>query len=59
MVWDHPINDSLWINALTLLLIGCLWLIALSVVAVTALALGRGLRAIAEKINDWYERHPV
>lgn len=59
MVWDYPINDSLWINTLTVLLIGFGWLTFLSVVAVASIATGRGLRELVDTINDWYQRHPV
>lgn len=59
MIWDHPINDSLWINTLTLLLIAFMWVAFMSVVIIASCALGRGLRWAVDAINAWYVRHPV
>lgn len=59
MVWDYPINDSLWINALTMLLIGSMWVAFLSVVAIASIATGRALRWLADQIVAWDARHAI
>lgn len=59
MVWDYPINDTHWINLLTTLVILSVWVVVMSVIVMTSVALGRGLRYVVDQIVAWDARHAI